>query len=59
MFDRDISNCTVTVSKETYEVIKKKVQELRSQILSLGSAEKSPDRVLQVNIQMFPLTKKV
>jgi uncharacterized protein (TIGR02147 family) len=56
--DRDISNLTVTVSEETFEVIKKKVRDFRSQIMAMACAEQSPDRVLQVNIQLFPLQKK-
>jgi hypothetical protein, TIGR02147 len=54
--ERDISNMTVTVSDETYELIKKKVGELRSQIAAMACAEQAPDKVLQVNIQLFPLT---
>jgi uncharacterized protein (TIGR02147 family) len=56
--ERDISNLTVTVSGETFEVIKKKVKELRGQIMAMACAEQAPDRVLQVNIQLFPLQKK-
>jgi uncharacterized protein (TIGR02147 family) len=56
--ERDISNLTVTVSPETFELIKKNVRELRSRILAMGCAEQNPDRVLQVNIQIFPLQRK-
>jgi uncharacterized protein (TIGR02147 family) len=56
--EHDISNLTVTVSEETFEVIKKKVRDLRSQIMAMACAEKTPDRVLQVNFQLFPLQKK-
>ena len=54
--ERDISNLTVTVSEETFEIIKKKTAELRSQIMAMACAEQTPDKVLQVNIQLFPLT---
>jgi uncharacterized protein (TIGR02147 family) len=54
--DRDISNLTITVSGQTFDLIKKKVAELRSQIMSMACAEQTPDKVLQVNIQLFPLT---
>jgi uncharacterized protein (TIGR02147 family) len=56
--DRDISNLTVTVSAETYDIIKKKVRDLRTQIMDMACAEQMPDRVLQVNVQLFPLQKK-
>lgn len=54
--ERDISNLTVTVSGQTFDLIKKKVGELRSQIMAMACAEQAPDKVLQVNIQIFPLT---
>ena len=54
--ERDISNLTVTVSDQTFDLIKKKVGELRSQIMAMACAEQVPDKVLQVNIQLFPLT---
>jgi uncharacterized protein (TIGR02147 family) len=55
--ERDISNLTITVSGQTYDLIKKKVAELRSQIMAMACADTAPDNVLQVNIQLFPLTE--
>ena len=52
---RDISNITVTLSKESFEIAKKKAKELRAQILELARAEAKPDRVLQCNLSLFPL----
>jgi uncharacterized protein (TIGR02147 family) len=54
----DVSNLTVTVSQETYDLIKRKIRDLRSQIMNMACAEQNPDRVLQVNFQLFPLQKK-
>jgi uncharacterized protein (TIGR02147 family) len=54
--ERDISNLTVTVSDQTFDLIRKKVTELRSQIAAMACAEQTPDKVLQVNIQIFPLS---
>jgi uncharacterized protein (TIGR02147 family) len=56
--ERDISNCTVTVSPETFKIIVKKIRELRTQIIALGCAEQAADRALQVNIEVFPVYKK-
>jgi uncharacterized protein (TIGR02147 family) len=56
--DLDLSNLTVTVSPETYDLIRKKIRELRGQIMNMACAEQNPDRVLQVNMQLFPLYKK-
>ena len=54
--ERDLSNMTVTVSSQTFDLIKKKTAELRSQIAAMACAEQAPDTVLQVNIQLFPLS---
>ena len=56
--DRDVSNLTVTVSEETFDIIRKKIKDLRSQVMAMACAEQMPDRVLQVNIQLFPLLRK-
>jgi uncharacterized protein (TIGR02147 family) len=56
--ERDISNCTVTVSSDSFKVILKKIRELRTQIIALGCAEQTADRAVQVNLQVFPVYKK-
>lgn len=55
--DRDISSVTVAVSSETYTLIKEKLQKMRRELLELAEADTSPQRVMQLNLQLFPLSE--
>lgn len=57
--DRDITAATVAVSKENFEKIRLKIKELRQEIMALSEAEQNDPSIIQINFQMFPLTKKV
>ncbi len=54
--ERDITSVTVAVSKDTDRLIREKLERLRREILELAEAESKPQRVLQVNLQLFPLS---
>lgn len=56
--DRDISNVSVPVSKENFEKIRKMIQGLRVEALSLSRNDSNPDRVAHLNLQLFPLALK-
>jgi uncharacterized protein (TIGR02147 family) len=53
---RDYSGMTLCVSEHTAKVIKTMIHQFQMQILSQDSLNQDRDRVLQVNIQMFPVT---
>ena len=53
---RDVSTMTLGVAKERLTEIKKKIQEFRQDILKLVSSDRHPETVVQLNIQMFPVT---
>ena len=55
--ERDISSVTVAVSEETRQLIQEKLQRLRKELLELAESDRQPQRVLQLNLQMFPLSK--
>lgn len=55
--ERDISTMTLGVSKDRISELKKRVREFRKEILKLVSEEVSPEEVVQLNIQLFPLTR--
>lgn len=55
---RDISSMTLGVTHDHIPQLKQKIQEFRSEIMKLVSTDAHPDDVVQVNIQMFPLTKE-
>jgi uncharacterized protein (TIGR02147 family) len=56
--ERDISTLTLCVSEAGMERIKERVRALRRELLSEAEKEGPPMRVVQVNFQVFPLTKK-
>ncbi len=53
---RDISTMTLGVVKDRVPELKKKIQDFRQEILKLVSVDAHPEEVIQLNIQMFPLT---
>jgi len=55
--ERDIRSATVGVSKATAKILKERLTALWSEILEQAGRESVPEVVLQINTQMFPLTK--
>lgn len=55
--DREISSLTLCVSKEGLQRIKARVREFRMELLQLSAEEQNPDRVVQLNFQLFPLSE--
>ncbi len=53
---RDISNLTLSISGETFDRIKDRITQLRSEILEMAREDKSADRVVQCNFAVFPLS---
>lgn len=54
--ERDISTLTVSVSSKLIPELKQRLAEFRRELVSLCDAEDAPDRVVQLNFQMFPLS---
>jgi uncharacterized protein (TIGR02147 family) len=54
---RDISSLTLCVAEGTVAVLKQRIRELRQELLQLAELETSPERVVQLNFQMFPLSR--
>jgi uncharacterized protein (TIGR02147 family) len=52
---RDFSNCTVSMSLETFELVRTKIAALRAQILDLARTDTNPQAIYQINVQAFPL----
>ncbi|MBK8800663.1 MAG: TIGR02147 family protein [Fibrobacteres bacterium] len=53
--DRSISTITVTLSKASFERVRDRLRHLRREILELSRSDDQADRVVQVNLQAFPL----
>jgi len=53
--EREISGLTVALSQASFQLFKEKIHALRAELLELSGREVAPDRVIQVNFQIFPL----
>lgn len=53
--ERSLSTLTVTLSPATFERLRDRFRHLRREILDMAREDKGADRVIQVNIQAFPL----
>lgn len=54
--ERFITSLTLSASQTTVDEIRRRVDELRSDLIALADADPTPDRVVQLNLQLFPLT---
>jgi uncharacterized protein (TIGR02147 family) len=52
---REISGLTVALSRERFEMFKRKIHALRAELLELSADETEPTRIVQFNFQAFPL----
>lgn len=55
--ERDISTMTLGVVKGRIPELKKRVQEFRKEVLKMVSVDTVPEEVVQLSIQLFPLTR--
>lgn len=55
--DRDISAITVSVDEATYQKMKALAHEFQMKMLDIAEGVENPDRIYQMNIQLFPFTK--
>lgn len=56
--ERDISSVTLNLSARSLAEVKKLVTEFREKLIEFADSEKAADQVIQLNIQLFPLTRK-
>jgi uncharacterized protein (TIGR02147 family) len=54
---RDMSTLTLSLSAEGFAVLKEEIVSFRKKLLALERNFEAPDRVYQLNMQFFPLTK--
>jgi uncharacterized protein (TIGR02147 family) len=57
--DRDIAAITIGVSGKLKSQIRDEVIKLRKRFLELAKNENSPDEILQLNVQLFPISKRL
>lgn len=54
---RDISSITIPIHAKDFAKVKEQIQLMRKELLNLGAEPGSGEDVVQVNIQLFPLTE--
>ena len=54
--EREISCITVCVSQDKMLELKRRIDEFRSELLQAAELDNAPERVVQVNFQLFPLS---
>jgi uncharacterized protein (TIGR02147 family) len=57
--ERDVSSITLTLDAGGIAAIKRRLQEIRRELLDEFDAGKSGTRVFQVNFQLFPLSSRL
>lgn len=55
--ERDISSLTLSIPREKVGEIKKRIISFRRELLEIACSDELVDQVIQVNFQLFPLTK--
>lgn len=55
--EREISSVTVCVSQKRLLELKRQLREFRQQLLRTAEQDDEPERVVQINVQLFPLSK--
>jgi transcriptional regulator with XRE-family HTH domain len=55
--DRDISSLTLCLSRGSLRTFKERLQRVRRELLELSALESDPEQVVQINFQLFPLSR--
>ena len=56
--EREISSLTLCVSHEVMLQLKERVRAFRRELLHFAEQEGTPERVVQINFQLFPMSRK-
>jgi len=56
--EREISTVTFSVSRERFQKIRSRIQEMRAEILALVRTDPEPDEVYHLAVELFPATMK-
>jgi uncharacterized protein (TIGR02147 family) len=57
--ERYISGLTLSASPATWAEVRRRVIELRQELVALCDADPEPSRVVQLNLQLFPLSRAI
>lgn len=54
--ERDVSSLTMCVGPEVLSALKERIRTFRRELIDLVTSDQNPSRVLQLNLQLFPLS---
>ncbi|MBD3240726.1 MAG: TIGR02147 family protein [Chitinivibrionales bacterium] len=54
--ERDVSTVTMSVNAQSMALIRKRAEQFRAEVMAIARTSPDPDRVMQLNIQLFPLS---
>jgi uncharacterized protein (TIGR02147 family) len=57
--ERNITSCTIQVTTEVFDIMRKKIDDFRQELLALTDSVKEGERIYQLNFQLFPVSKKL
>jgi uncharacterized protein (TIGR02147 family) len=57
--ERTITSCTVTLSEEHFQMLKREIADLRKKAMELAEEPVKANRVYQMNMQLFPVSKNI
>ncbi len=57
--EREISSVTLCVSEDAITALKQRIEDFRSELLQMAEQHGTPERVVQINFQLFPLTQRL
>lgn len=55
--ERDISSLTLCLGRGGLAAFKERIQRVRRELLELSALDKNPEQVIQINFQLFPLSR--
>lgn len=55
--DMDMSTLTLSISEDTFKIIKDEITSFRKKLLSIAENDNNPDRIYQLCYYFFPMTK--
>jgi uncharacterized protein (TIGR02147 family) len=56
--ERDITSLTLAVSDDTRRAVVERLAEMRRELLDMAAADTTASRVVQLNLQLFPLSER-
>lgn len=57
--ERNFSGVTMAVDRSSYEQIVRELESCRRKIVAIANSTEKADRVYRMNLQLFPMTKKI